>query len=375
MFDKLKHFGKRVNSLQRLSPVVLIIVMLSLIIGCQLMEYQNTKTSSEGYRRVPAEWEPHEGTWLQWPKGWERGFQGTFSEIVNALQAHESVNLIVVDEAGLEIARKFLVNKEVPLDNIQWYVMAYDWSWMRDNGPIWVETSDGVILQDWGFNAWGEIDPHFDKDNAVPCKVAEIEGVECEGYDLIYERGTLEFNGAGTLIASWPVMKDRNPELSQSEAEQVFQEAFGVEKVVWILGAPRGDITGGHVDGIARFIDANTVVVARHVDENHPEANLYEEAAEIIEAAGFEVRRMDIPGHVSYRGIKMPAIYVNWLVANGVVVMTGFGEPDWDNAAKATVESYFPGRDVVVIETLDLWYSGGGVHCVTNDQPMMQSGP
>jgi len=339
------------------------------------MEYQNTKTPSEGYRRVPAEWEPHEGTWLQWPKGWERGFQGTFSEIVNALQAYEQVNLIVDDDQAMEAAQKFLVNKEVPLDNIQWHVMAYDWSWMRDNGPVWVETSDGVILQDWGFNAWGEIDPHFDKDNAVPCKVADIEGIECEGYDLIYERGTLEFNGAGTLIASWPVMKDRNPELTQEEAEGIFQEAFGVEKVVWILGAPRGDITGGHVDGIARFIDANTVVVARHVDENHPEANLYEEAAEIIEAAGFEVRRMDILGYVTYRGIKMPAIYVNWLVANGVVVMTGFGEPDWDNAAKATVESYFPGRDVVVIETLDLWYSGGGVHCVTNDQPMMQSGP
>jgi len=375
MFDKLKHFGKRMYSLLRLSPVVLIIVMVSLIIGCQLMEYQNTKTPSEGYRRVPAEWEPHEGTWLQWPKGWERGFQGTFSEIVNALQAYEQVNLIVDDDQAMEAARKILVNKEVPLDNIQWHVMAYDWSWMRDNGPVWVETSDGVILQDWGFNAWGEIDPHFDKDNAVPCKVAEIEGIECEGYDLIYERGTLEFNGAGTLIASWPVMEDRNPELTQSEAEEFFQEAFGVEKVVWILGAPRGDITGGHVDGIARFIDANTVVVARHADENHPEANLYEEAAEIIEAAGFEVRRMDIPGYVTYRGIKMPAIYVNWLVANGVVVMTGFGEPEWDNAAKATVESYFPGRDVMVIETLDLWYSGGGVHCVTNDQPMMQSGP
>lgn len=354
----------------------MLFVFLFLLIGCtQRIADEIEMTESKAIRRVPAEWEPHEGTWLQWPKGWERGFQGTFSKIVNAIQAYEPVNLLVVDEVGLEIARNFLDKQGVPLDDIKWHIMPYDWAWMRDNGPVWVETTDGVILQDWGFNAWGEIDPHFDKDNAVPCKVAEIEGIECEGYDLIYERGTLEFNGAGTLIASWPVMENRNPELTQEEAEGIFRDAFGVEKVVWILGAPRGDITGGHVDGIARFIDANTVVVARHVDENHPEANLYEEAAEIIEAAGFEVRRMDIPGYVTYRGIKMPAIYVNWLVANGVVVMTGFGEPEWDNAAKATVESYFPGRDVMVIETLDLWYSGGGVHCVTNDQPMMQSGP
>ncbi len=330
---------------------------------------------SKATRRVPAEWEPHEATWLQWPKGREREFQGTFSEIVNALQAYEQVNLIVDDDQALEAARKFLVNKEVPLENIQWHIMPYDWAWMRDNGPVGVETRDGVILQDWGFNAWGEIVPHFDKDNAVPCKVADIEGIECEGYDLIYERGTLEFNGAGTLIASWPVMENRNPEMTQNDAEAAFQQAFGVDQVIWILGAPKGDLTGGHVDGIARFIDEDTVVVVRHVDQEHPEADLYEDAADTIAEAGFQVLRMDIPGYVSYRGARMPAIYVNWLVANGVVVMTGFGEPDWDNAAKATVETYFPGREVVVIETLDLWYSGGGVHCVTNDQPMMHSEP
>jgi agmatine deiminase len=253
--------------------------------------------------------------------------------------------------------------------------MPYDWAWMRDNGPVWVESGGELFLQDWDFNAWGEIDPNWEKDNAVPCKVAEIEGIDCEKQELIYERGTLEFNGAGTLIASWPVMQNRNPDLSQSEAEAIFQEAFGVDKVVWIHGAPKGDITGGHVDGIARFINEDTVVVARHVDQENSEADLFEDAATIIAEAGFNVLRMDIPGYVSYRGAKMPAIYVNWLVANGVVVMTGFGEPEWDDTAKATVEIYFPGRDVVVIETLDLWYSGGGVHCVTNDQPKMPIQP
>ena len=333
---------------------------------------ENGMTDPDGNRRVPAEWEPHESTWLQWPKGWEKGYQGTFSEIVNVLQAYEPVNLIVEDEIGLEVARNFLDKQGVPLDNILWHVMPYDWAWMRDNGPVWVETSEGVILQDWGFNAWGEITPDFGKDDAVPCNVAEVEGIDCEKHELIYERGTLEFNGAGTLIASWPVMQNRNPDITKAQAEAAFQEAFGVDQIIWILGAPRGDITGGHVDGIARFINETTVVVARHVDQDHPEADLYENAADTIAKAGFEVRRLDIPGYVSYRGARMPAIYVNWLVANDVVVMTGFGETDWDNAAKETVESYFPGRDVVVIETLDLWYSGGGVHCVTNDQPKMQ---
>lgn len=345
-------------------------------IGCtQRIADEIDMTESEAVRRVPAEWEPHEATWLQWPKGAEKDYQGTFSEIVDVIQAHELVNLITEDEVGLETARNYLVKQGVQLDNVQWHIMPYDWAWMRDNGPVWVETTDGLVLQDWGFNAWGEINPHFDKDNAVPCKVAEFEGIECEEYDLIYERGTLEFNGAGALIASWPVMENRNPELTQGEAEGIFRDAFGVEKIVWIFGAPRGDITGGHVDGIARFIDEDTVVVARHADQDNPEAALYNDAADTIAGAGFQVLRMDIPGYVTYRGIKMPANYVNWLVANGVVVMTGFGEPEWDNIAKAAVESFFPGREVVVIEALDLWYSGGGVHCVTNDQPMMPSGP
>jgi agmatine deiminase len=352
---------------------VVLIVCSVLLIGCsQMLASDDDMTESPASRRVPAEWEPHESTWLQWPKGWEKGYQGTFSEIVNVLQAYEPVNLIVEDEIGLEVARNFLDKQGVPLDNILWHVMPYDWAWMRDNGPVWVETSEGVILQDWGFNAWGEITPDFDKDDAVPCNVAEVEGIDCEKHELIYERGTLEFNGAGTLIASWPVMQNRNPDITKAQAEAAFQEAFGVDQIIWILGAPRGDITGGHVDGIARFINETTVVVARHVDQDHPEADLYENAADTIAKAGFEVRRLDIPGYVSYRGARMPAIYVNWLVANDVVVMTGFGETDWDNAAKETVESYFPGRDVVVIETLDLWYSGGGVHCVTNDQPKMQ---
>jgi agmatine deiminase len=355
---------------------VVLVALSIFLVGCSLMTAKENEMEKQAKsRRVPAEWEPHESTWLQWPKGWEKGYQGTFSEIVKVLQAHEPVNLIVEDEIGLEVARNFLDRNGIPLSNIQWHIMPYDWAWMRDNGPVWVESEGEIVLQDLGFNAWGEIDPHFDKDDAVPCRVAEIENIPCENKEFIYERGTLEFNGAGALIASWPVMQDRNPELTQTQAEEIFYNSFGVDQVIWILGAPRGDITGGHVDGIARFIDQDTVVVAQHVDPENPEADLYDEAAAVIAGAGFEVLRMDIPGYVRYRGVSMPAIYVNWLVANGVVVMTGFGEPEWDNAAKATVETYFPGRDVVVIETLDLWYSGGGVHCVTNDQPKLASKP
>jgi len=320
-----------------------------------------------------------------------------FSAIIDILQDYEPVNIIVESTSARNQARNYLTNLGVPLTNITWHIMLYDWAWMRDNGPVWIDgarnpdvkgdicifdtewmNTRGTVwtdaiheqfIQDWGFDAWGGIEPQYENDDAVPCQVAEIEGLPCDSYTLILERGNLEFNGAGTLITSWACQNDRNPDVSRTEMEALLKEVFGLSQIVWLLSAPSSDITGGHVDGIARFIDKNTVAVARYVDQDDPDAWIFEEAASIIQDAGFQVVRNDIPGYVAYHGDQLPAIYVNWLVANGVVITTGFGVPAWDNAAKTTVEGYFPGRDVFVVETLETWYWGGGVHCVTNDQP------
>jgi len=188
--------------------------------------------------------------------------------------------------------------------------------------------------------------------------MADIVELPCVSDELIVERGNLEFNGAGALIASWPCQNDRNPGVSQAEMEIMFEQAFGVTEVVWLLSNPPGDLTTGHVDGIARY-----------VDQGDPDAWIYEEAATIIQTAGFEVERIDIPGTVDYMGSPMAAIYVNWLVVNEAVIATGFGVPAWDAAAQARIEEFFPGRAIHVVETLELWYWGGGTHCVTNDQP------
>jgi len=319
--------------------------------------------------RVPAEWELHEGTWMQWPKGLESSYRENFSGIINVLQGYEPVNIIVQSASARSQAQTYLTNKGVPLTNITWHIMPYNWAWMRDNGPVWANLGGQSVVQDWVFDGWGEQEPPWDDDDAVPCQVAVIEDVPCEVYDLINERGTLEFNGVDTLITSWVCLSNRNPSVSRAEMETLFEQAFGVTQVVWLLSAPSDDMTGGHVDGISRFIDEDTVVVARYVDQNDPDAPVYEEAATIIQNAGFEVVRLDVPGNVQYNGKSMAANYMNWLVANGVVVMCGFDAPAWDNAAKVTIEGYFPERDVFVVDTRELWYWGGGVHCVTNDQP------
>jgi agmatine/peptidylarginine deiminase len=127
---------------------VVLVALSIFLVGCSLMTAKENEMEKQAKsRRVPAEWEPHESTWLQWPKGWEKGYQGTFSEIVKVLQAHEPVNLIVEDEIGLEVARNFLDRNGIPLSNIQWHIMPYDWAWMRDNGPVWVESEGEIVLQ------------------------------------------------------------------------------------------------------------------------------------------------------------------------------------------------------------------------------------
>ena len=328
--------------------------------------------------RVPAEWETHDSTWMQWPKGEETSYRATFARIIGELQNHETVNLVVQSRSAKNQAQSYLTDRGVPLDNIEFHVISYDWAWMRDNGPVWVEqtNADGEVqhvVQDCGFDGWGGEGGPSRRDDAVPCKVAEIEGMECQTVPIVSEKGTMEFNGIDTVITSWTVLSNRNPNMSRGQLESAIKKNFGVSKVVWLEGASESDLTRGHVDGIARFISADTVVVARHANQSEPEAALYENAARTIEAAGFKVERIDIPGFVRYRGEWMEANYVNWLVANGVVLVPGFNRPDWDGAAKARIEQFFPNREVVVIDARELWYNGGGIHCVTNDQPLLRS--
>jgi agmatine deiminase len=324
-------------------------------------------------RRVPAEFEPQDSVWLQWPKGIERSYRPDFVGILTVLEQYVQIQMVVDDAAAESRARNYLSVRGVPLANIAWHHIPYDWAWLRDNGPVWVEIDGVLTAQDWVFDGWGGEVPdvtYWDQDDAVPCQIAAAEGRPCEAYGAINERGTLEFNGVDTLITSWPVLSDRNPGMTMAQLEDLFLQAFGVTQVVWLLSGPASDqITDGHVDGIARFIDANTVAVNRFDDQSHPDAPVYEQAAQIIGDAGFDVLRLSIPGAVNYRGTSMDANYINWLVTNDAVLTTGFGNTAWDAAAQAEIQSFFPGRDVHVVETLELWYWGGGVHCVTNDLP------
>ena len=321
--------------------------------------------------RVPAEWEPHAATWMQWPYGFENSYRPDFAGIIDILQAHEPVKLIVKNGMQANQAQSYLANNGVPTANISFLVQNNDNAWMRDNGPVWVTKNGLPHLHDWGFDGWGQEVPNWTNDDAIPAFVSAQTGIPAIDYNsYIVERGALEFNGRGILITTWPVFLDRNPGITRAFAASGLKKTFGLSRVIWLESVPSDDFTGGHVDGIARFIDPNTVVVARYVNQNHPDAAVYEEAATIIANAGLEVLRLDIPGSINYFGFQMDANYMNWYVANGVVIVCGFNHPTWDEAARSQIATWFPDRVAVVTDTREIWSWGGGVHCVTNDQPL-----
>jgi agmatine deiminase len=373
---------------------LVVVTLLSFDVGCA---GESTDSASSGIApdaahrlRVPAEWEPQEAVWLQWPRSLERTHEPSIARIVATIISYEDVHILVHDSQTRASAERALAShgelSQGVIDghpslggySISWHQIRYDSAWMRDNGPRYVIEEGELRIQNWEFDGWGGGFGNLPTslDNAVPDAVGSLLGVPVDHVDIVHERGDLEFNGTDTVILNWSVIGDpnRNPGLTREEAIAAMQEHFGVTRVVLIEGTPAGDGTGGHIDGIARFIDTSTVVVADCSNTSHcrpggSDDQIYDDAAARIAEEGFEVIRFPFPAAVDYRGASFDTNYMNWLVGNGFVITVGFGHEEADSAAKTQLEAWFPGRDVYVIEMLESWYAGGGVHCHTNDQP------
>lgn len=330
--------------------------------------------------RIPAEWEKQKSVWMQWPLDWESSHRPSFVRIISVICQYEPVSLIVLNEAMKTSVRQMLQNQNVSLANITFHFADYDNSWLRDNGPVYVFDKNSKWVQDWGFDGWGG---NFDKntlyknDNRIPSQINNILGTKYENNNAyILERGNLEANGKDTVILNWDCQNDRNPKWSEQETNRLFKKAFGVSKIVWTEGHDPYDGTTGHIDGIARFVNKTTVVVAQITDpatESFPgEIAMLNNAASALKNAGLNVERFNVPGYVRYKGKELPVVYMNYLVGNGFVLGMAFGNKAWDDDAKAKLEKLYPGRTVHMVEVNELWNYGGGIHCVTNDEPLFE---
>ena len=359
--------------------------LLSLFLSCLIVVVSAGAAFTQPIRRVPAEFEPQEAIWLQWPGRFEKTYEPAYARISNVIVQYQKLHILYDTNSIRNQARAAIADAGGDPDhsNIIWRSIPNENAWMRDNGPVYLVQDGEMRIQDWEFDAWGGAfgDIPYAQDNAVPIAVGSVLGMPVDHVDIVHERGNLEFNGVDTLLLNWNVIGNPNRGngyANKAAADVDLKNYFGVTQVVWADGPISGDDTGGHIDGIARFIDANRVVVGNctvngHCQPGDPDDQVYDATAADLAAAGFDVIRMDFEAAISYRGQTFDADYLNWGVGNGWVILVGFENPATDNAAKAKLEEWFPDRDVYVIEMLDSWIAGGGVHCHTNDQPALST--
>lgn len=331
--------------------------LLALVIGgCILAcnKEENDPFETMNQVRVPAEWESHAATWMQWPGQYETLMRPAFSDIIEVIQAYEPVHLLTSTEFEKQEAEAYLAAQGVPAKNITWHIIPVDNAWMRDNGPIYVTDGSATRIQNWGFTGWdGTTGATYGHDNRVPEKLAELLGIKVDNHtNYVLEKGNLEVNGEGIALLNWDCQAQRNPGMTKAAHETILMNTLGLSKVIWAYGHDPKDLTTGHIDGIARFINSHTVAITDYGEYTETEATL----ATACQASGLEV--------VRYPGDP------NWLVGNGFVVAMGEGS-SYDKTLQSQLETLWPDHDIYVVDARAISNSGGGIHCVTNDQPRM----
>lgn len=340
--------------------------------------------------RMPAEWEPHRGTWLAWPhrrSDWPGKFSpipAVYVEIIRAVSQNESVNVIVPDaQTGAKI-RKTLIGVRADVGNVHCHPCPTDRSWVRDSGPIFVKDPAGAtVALDWRFNAWAKY-PDWRYDDRIPEFVAGVRGVhrvqpERHGHRVVLEGGSIDVNGAGLLLTTEECLlsevQQRNPPFGRADYEAVFAEYLGVESTIWLNRGIVGDDTHGHIDDLARFVAPRTVVAveeANPADENY---SLLQENLDRLrgwtapDGGKLTVVPLPMPRPLACQGVRLPASYANFYIANGVVIVPTFNDPA-DRVALGTLAELFPDREVVGIHCVDLVWGLGTLHCMTQQEPM-----
>ena len=339
--------------------------------------------------RMPAEWEPHAATWLAWPHR-ESDWPGklpvipwVYGEIVRVLSRHERVNLIVADRATGEEARGLLARANASLANVTFWETPTDRSWVRDSGPIFVVNAGGErAILDWHFNAWAKY-ADWTLDDRLPEFVAQRYQLprwqpHLNGQRIVLEGGSIDVNGAGLLLTTEECLlsktQERNPSLDRAGYERVFADYLGAKKVLWLGRGIVGDDTHGHVDDLARFIDPETVVTV--VERNAADANytiLQDNRERLLGMTGADGRKLEVvslpmPAPLIFDGIRLPASYANFYIANGTVIVPTFHDSA-DRVALGTIAELFPDREIVGIHCVDLVWGLGTLHCMTQQEP------
>ena len=326
---------------------------------------------------MPAEWAPHERCWMAWPcreSLWEEGLdaaRGAYAAVARAISAFEPVTMLANATDVAEAAARCgatVSTQALPLDD----------SWMRDSGPTFVvDGKGGIGGVDWRFNAWGEKFHPFDQDARIAERVLEQLAVPRYAAPLVLEGGSIHVDGEGTLLTSEECLlhPNRNHDLDRAAIEDLLRRYLGVSAFVWLGQGLDKDDTDGHVDNIARYVRPGVVMAVTcddPADPNH--AILNDNLARLKKAhdakgRALEVIELPLPREARHLdGQRLALSYVNYYIANGGVVMPSFDDAN-DALAYDIVSKAFLERRVTQVPALPILAGGGGIHCITQQQP------
>ncbi|MBS1854738.1 MAG: agmatine deiminase family protein [Acidobacteria bacterium] len=319
--------------------------------------------------RMPAEWARHAATWIAWPhnrEDWPGRFAPipwVYGEIVRKLSAVERVRILVRDEALERQARRVLEKCGARMEAVEFFRRETDRVWTRDYCPLFVRNGRGEhALVAWRFNGWAKY-PNHKRDAAVPGFVAKKLKLPAFAPGMVLEGGSIDVNGEGLLLTTEECLlsgvQQRNPGMSREEIEARLGEYLGVRQVIWLKTGIAGDDTHGHVDDLARFVDAETVVLVADADPAD---------AVTLRRAGLKVVRLPMPRPLFFDGVRVPASYANFYIANGLVLVPTFNDAN-DRAALNALAKVFRDREVVGINCTELIWGLGALHCMTQQQP------
>ena len=336
---------------------------------------------------MPAEWEPHSSTWLAWPHNtetWELKdlikVEDVYVEIIKNLIIGENINVLVHDEYTQHRITSLLQNIPLKKKHIFFHQIATNDSWIRDFGPNFIvrESSSGrqVAINRWLFNSWGKKYP-WKSDNEAGLIIARESNLAWFDPRIVLEGGAIDVNGKGTCLAAISSLlnTNRNGALSKKQMEYYLKNFLGIEKTIWLNATIKGDDTDGHIDNLARFVNPTTIV---YVSEDSKEDVNYTDLKKIEETLKkacdqygkpFTAIPLPMPKIIKDKNLHIPASYTNFFIGNSAVLVPAFQDPN-DKIAQDILKIYFPQKKIIPIDSRILIKGQGGIHCITQQQPI-----
>ncbi|MBI3591545.1 MAG: agmatine deiminase family protein [Candidatus Melainabacteria bacterium] len=340
-------------------------------------------------RRYPPEWEKQRTTWLSWPhneKEWGRKrlpeIKRFFQELISQILKLQDVNLLLTNEEMLEEVERFFPVQKSKF-KLKKIIVPNNDIWIRDYGPFFLETASSKkkksLLLDFEFNAWGGKFSPWELDNQAPKEIALYLGQEIESYPIVLEGGSIEFSGNGLILTTEQCLlnKNRNPNLSKDKIENILKSAFNIEEVIWLKRGLEGDHTDGHIDDVARFIDPRKVLICKSNDKKDGNYDHLNQSIEYLKKwkhkekrYKLEVIELPMPERMEIKKERLPKSYANFIFVNGGVIVPVFN-CNTDKEALAIFKKVFPDKKIVGIDCSLLIQEGGGLHCMTKQEPVI----